>query len=173
MGSYMIIIGKFHNHRLVQVGRWLRRSLIQPPAQSRANTKCRSGCLGLCPDRSCKTPRMELPQHLWEAFSTANCPQRENCFLIHSLNFPCSNLWSLSVILLTSTYVPIFFFYFPVNTGNKTAVRCPQNLSSKLNKPRSSAFSWRSYIPALPAILLAFLPWIHSNLSTSFWYQVV
>lgn len=146
VGSYVIIICIFHNHRLMQVGRQLRRSLIQPPAQRRANIS-RPGCPGLCPDRSCKTPRTEFPQCLWEASSTPNCPQTENCFLIQSLYFPCSNLWSLFIILLPSTYVSTFLISLLI-LEIRLMSGCPQNLFSNQMGPDASASPCRSYIPA-------------------------
>ena len=155
----MIIIFEFHNHRLMQFGRELRRSPTLPPAQSRANTKCRRGCSGICPARSCKTPRMELPQHLWEASSTPNYPP------ICSLNLPCSNLWSLSIIFLPSTYVSIFLLISLLILEIRLLLECPQNLFSKLNKLRPLSLSSQVIYSRPPAILVAFLPWIHSNLS--------
>lgn len=154
----MIIICGFHNHRLVKVGRQLRRSLIWPSAQTRANTKCRPGCSGHGPDGSCKTPRMELPQCLWEASSTPNCPQRENCFLICSLNLPCSNLCSLSINLLPNTYVSIFLLISVLILEIRLLLGFPQNLSSKLNKLRSLSLPFQVIYSYPPAILVAFFP---------------
>lgn len=86
---------KIHNYKLIQAGGWLRRSLIWPPAQSKAITKCRLGGSRFCPDKSCKISRIELSQHVWKASSVPNCPQGEKCFLICSLKLLCSNFWAL------------------------------------------------------------------------------
>lgn len=149
----------------MQVGRQVRRSLIRPPAQRRANIKCRPGCSGLCSDRSCKTPRTEFPQCLWEASSTPNCPQRENCFLICSLYFPCSNLRSLFIILLPSTYVSTFLISLLI-LEIRLMLGCSQNPFSKPNGSRCLSLPLQVIYSCSPATLVPFPLRIHSNLST-------
>lgn len=53
---------------------------IQSPFQCKANAKCRPKCSGLCPDWSCKLPRLEIPPLLWAAYSAPECPHSEKLF---------------------------------------------------------------------------------------------
>lgn len=55
------------NQRIIQAGRDLRRSLVQPLAQSWVNSEVRPSCLGPHPVRSWKPPRMETAPSLWAA----------------------------------------------------------------------------------------------------------
>jgi len=61
-------------------GRDLRRSLAQPPAKSRANTKFRPGCLGLLPVGSWKPPRTETAKPPWTTAAV--------------LSYPCSDFFN-------------------------------------------------------------------------------
>lgn len=53
--------------RVPQVRRALRKSLLQSPAQDRPNNELRPGCLGMYPDGSGKSPRMDPAQTLCSA----------------------------------------------------------------------------------------------------------
>lgn len=88
-----------HTIRLMQIGRELRRPLMPSPAQSRANTKCRPGFSGLCPDRSWKPPRKELPQCLWTALSILNC--------LHSVKLFLYSHSKLSLFQFMTTHPPV------------------------------------------------------------------
>lgn len=50
----------FYNHRLIHVGRDLRRSPVQSPAQRKASFKARLCFSGPCPSRIWKQPRIEI-----------------------------------------------------------------------------------------------------------------
>lgn len=164
---YIIIICKFCNYKLILSGGWLRRSLIWPPAQSRTITKCRLVGSRLCPDKSCKTPRMKLSQHVWKASSIPNCPQGEKCFLICSLKLRCPNLWALPLIVLPTTYFSSFLFISLLILDVTLLLGCLQSLFSKFEKPRFLGLSLQViYFCPTQAILVAFLPMLLSDLST-------
>lgn len=48
------------DHRMIQVGRDLRRSLVHPP-KGRASCEIEPDCSGLYPDGSCKPLGMGMP----------------------------------------------------------------------------------------------------------------
>lgn len=58
-------LGKARAPRIMQVGRDVRRFLVQSAAQGTICFEVLWGCSGLYPVRSSKPPRMELPQPCW------------------------------------------------------------------------------------------------------------
>lgn len=59
-----------HDHRVIQVGRDLERSLVQPSAQNRSSSEVRPGSSALFPVGSWKSPRTETTQLFWATCST-------------------------------------------------------------------------------------------------------
>lgn len=153
----------------MEVGRQLRRSPIWPLAQIRANTKCRPG-FG---EGFVQTGLMKL--QIWSF-------HKDSGSLFHSwwsskkktLPYPWSKpfLFQFMVIGYNSAKHPCLHLRVNslVGNGNKAA---PKISSPNWTSLDPAAFPCRSYIPvvspspvSLPAILVASLPWIHSNFST-------
>lgn len=77
-----------------------QRLVIQHPTQSKVNCKDSTGCLGLYPVRSWKSPGMETAQSLWAACSTTWLPSG---WKDYAQSEPCFNSCMFLFILLPST----------------------------------------------------------------------
>lgn len=64
----------------MQVGRDLRKSLVQSSPQARLSCEMTPGYLGLCPINSQKPTRMDMARSLWATCSLPDCPHREEVF---------------------------------------------------------------------------------------------
>lgn len=89
------------DHRIIQIGRHLRRAVAQRPAERRATYEVRLGYLGLSPVGSWKPPMLETPQPFWAASSTSqfflgSSLQFTKFFLVSSHNLSCFNVHCLS-----------------------------------------------------------------------------
>lgn len=90
-------LAQSQNRRKIQLGRDLRISLVQPPAQFRVSEEVKPCCLGLYPIGLQKIPGMETAQHLGATCSTAVLSSWGKRFpFISSLNF------SLQLMLIIS-----------------------------------------------------------------------
>lgn len=94
------------DHRIIQVGRDLRRSLVQTSAQRRDRHAVRWGSSGLYSARFWKPPAMEnCTTSLGNLFQCLTVLIGKEFFLIASLNFFCFHLWPLFLVLLPHTTV--------------------------------------------------------------------
>lgn len=101
-----------HDHRVIQVGRDLRRSLVLPPAQNRSRSEFRPGSSVLFPVGSWKPPETETVQLLWAACSTL---QLLSSYPVSPYIQFVSMCWLLPLILpphtTVKTVVPVSPFF--------------------------------------------------------------
>lgn len=90
------------NHRLIQVGKSPRRSLVQLATQSRISPEVSSGCSGFDSVRSWKSPRLK---EAMQPVPLLDCHQSKRSFSCFQWDLPHFSLCLLSLTLLTGTSV--------------------------------------------------------------------
>ena len=85
-------------NRKIYAEKELWRSLLQPPAQSKASFKVRSGCLGPRLVKFWVFPRMEISPPLWVLFQGCTTPTGKTSLLTFNQNLPCCTLPPLPLI---------------------------------------------------------------------------
>lgn len=123
---------------IIRVGRDLWRSLVQPLAHSRANSKARWDCTGPCPVKLGQFPRMGTPRLPWAPAPVLHHSHREKIFLIKNQIFfflvaTCAScLWSFLCALLR-TWLSLF---------------CPLASRRPHLDPSESSAGWANPVPS-------------------------
>lgn len=132
------------DYRITWIGRDLRRSIVQPSAQSRVTCELRPGCSMICSVDSWQGPRLSLYNLSKQPVPAPDCPHEKKMDFISSQNLSCFSLCSLSFIFLLRTALMNLapsFWYLP-HRYRQDGVSCPQSqLSSRLKKPPFLSFS--------------------------------
>lgn len=93
-----------HNHRIIQKGRGLRRSLVQCHAQSRISYEVRPGCSKFYSASPWKPPRMEMAEPLWATYCSVWLSSYRKRFSLHAVTIISVYAYCLS----SSSHAPLW-----------------------------------------------------------------
>lgn len=131
------------DHRLIQVGKDLRRSLVQPPVHRRVSCQARPGCSGFHLVKVENLQGHRLHNISRHPVPPPDCPHRVNFFLISSMNLSCFSLFSLSLIFppCTTSLSPGPSPSWPPYRHWGLPLGLPEAVCFRLNKPSSPSLS--------------------------------